>query len=81
MGSNPEQCGAIAYVRLRIDQSSKYEAGVEKAVDGPSGRTYYFDGPRNSGTSPWAPIYPQHKEDVDFFRDFDAFELTVSSDG
>ena len=75
-----EGSDAIAYVRLHRYESAKYEGRGESSIQGPTGRTYYFDGPHDDGTSPWVPLYPQHREDMELFRQFKEFELVEKSD-
>jgi hypothetical protein len=75
MMSSETQSDAIAYVRLHLDVSTKYRTRDGKAVRAPTGRTYYFDGPLSDGASPWVPVYPQHREDLKMFDQYDAFEI------
>lgn len=71
------QVDAIAHVRLHFDPDidTKHQTEHGKAVRGPSGRTYYFDGPQQEGQSPWVPVYPQHRKDLEMFEQNNVFEV------
>lgn len=76
-----DQGEAIAHVRVRRQSSSKYDIEGESTVLGPSGRVYHFgEDYYKSGGSQWIPIYPQHREDLDLFRQYEEFEVEERPD-
>lgn len=67
---NPEE--TIAVVKYE-PSSGKYDTGAsgdEKAVNAPSGRVYHFD---RDGDQ--IPIFAWAKQDIEFFRDYESFEV------